>query len=236
MKKAAIIILISIIVVVFLNVGVTTRQGIDFRVHEIKIPIYLKALDYVDRHFNYRELVRTIVAGAGNDEEKVLKIFNWVHANIRHTPPDFPIVDDHPLNIIIRGCGVKDQLEDIFTVLCYYSGTRAFFVDLKNSKGKNFQISFVKLRRGWSPMSAYFGIYIKKEDRIATLKDIADNPSLISLFAEGIENFETKTFFDFVNSSPDKEYSIRTTAQSPFGRLIYYIQRFFLRKRLSMLT
>ena len=230
MKKTAIIILTFILCLALLNVKVTTRKGIDCHVREIQIPLYLKALDYLDRHYDYIELVGVITNGAKDKDEKVLKILDWVHANIRHTPPGFPVVDDHPLNIIIRGYGVRDQYEDIFTVLCYYTGARAFYASIKNSKGQRFQISFVKLHRGWSPISAYSGIYAKKGDHIATVKEISDDTSLAGIFAAGIDGFETKAFFDFVNSPHFEARLMHTTAQSPLGRAAYQIKAIFCRR------
>ncbi len=227
MKKTAVIISGFIILAALLNMEVTTKQGIDFRVREIRLPLYLKALDYLDRHCNYIQLVRTITSGVKDEDAKVLKILDWVHVNIRQTPRGFPIVDDHPMNIIIRGYGAGDQLEDIFTILCYYAGTRAFYVYIKNSKGSRFPVSFVKLRRGWSPMSAYFGTYIKKEGRLATLKDISDDPSLIAPIAAGIDGFEAEAFFNFINTSDLEAHLLRTASQSPFGRAAYRIKRIF---------
>lgn len=212
-----------------LNIEVTTRQGINFHVHQIRIPLYLKALDYLDRHFNYQQLVRTITAGINEKDDKVLKALDWVHTNIRHTPPGFPIVDDHPMNIIIRGYGVDDQFEDIFTILCYYAGAKAFYVNIKNHDGRYFQVSFVKLRHGWSVMSAYSGIYIKNGDRAATIDEIMKDRSLIGPFASGIKGFDEKAFLDFINASNFDKYLARTLVQSPYGRLGYLLKHKFLR-------
>lgn len=228
MKRISIIILLFVMMGVVLNIEVTARQGINFHVREIRMPLYLKALDYLDRHFNYKQLVGTITAGMDDKDSKVLKILDWVHTNIRRTPPGFPIVDDHPMNIIIRGYGVDDQFEDIFTILCYYAGAKAFYVNIKNHEGGYFQVSFVKLRHGWAAMSAYSGIYSKNGDRAAAINEMLKDRSLIAPFASGVNGFDEKTFLDFIKVSNFDKYLVRTSAQSPYGRLSYYIKDKFL--------
>ena len=56
------IVIIFILILCVLNIGVTTKQGINYRVSEIKLPIYLKILDFVDRHYNYKNLVKIFLA------------------------------------------------------------------------------------------------------------------------------------------------------------------------------
>lgn len=229
MKKISAVILFLVMISVVLNIEVTTRQGINFRVHEIKLPLYLKVLDYLDRHYNYRQFVRSITAGMNDKDGKVLKIFDWVHINIRRTPAGFPIMDDHPMNIIIRGYGVEDQFEDIFTILCYYVGAKAFYANIKSHDGRSFLVSFVKLKRGWAAMSAYSGMYIKNDDRPAAIDEILDDRSLVVPFASGIQYFDEEAFFDFVNAPNFDKYLERTSAQSPYGRLTYYLEHKILR-------
>jgi hypothetical protein len=227
MKKTAAVILIFVLFIALLNVNVTTRQGVNFRVSEIRLPLYLKALDYLDRHYNYVRVVSAITDGARDKDEKVLKIFDWVHSSIKRTPPGFPIMDDHPLNIIIRGYGVEDQFEDIFTILCYYAGLKAFYANIQNSKGEYFQISFVRLKNGWVPMSAYYGIYSKTGGRPAVVKEILRDNALIAPFMAGVKGFDKEAFFNFINTARSRTYMIRAAAQSPVGRIACRIRRFF---------
>ena len=82
---------------------VTTRQGIDYRIYTLRIPLYLKLVDFFDRHLNYQVLVKKIVQDTTEDEAKVARLFQWTHEHIRPAPAGLPIVDDHVWHIIIRG-------------------------------------------------------------------------------------------------------------------------------------
>ena len=89
--------------VVLLNLTVTTRQGKNYEVKVIKMPLYLKLLDFFDRHYNYGFLVKRIVGNSKNKKEAVLKIFEWTNDNLKRSPAGLPSVDDHVWHIIVRG-------------------------------------------------------------------------------------------------------------------------------------
>src|SRR3989338_7277520 len=92
----------AIIAIVLLNIEVTSLQGINGQIHAIRMPLYLKMLDFFDRHYNYMLLTKRITGDARTDEEKTLKLLGWTHANIRKIPDGFPVVDDHVWHIIVR--------------------------------------------------------------------------------------------------------------------------------------
>lgn len=71
-------------------------------------------------------MTKEITNGCTNDKDKAMAIFNWIASNIKKQPDELPVMDDHPLNIIIRGYGTRDQFEDIFTILCTYVNLPAF--------------------------------------------------------------------------------------------------------------
>ena len=121
--KPIVIVLLLVSLVFLLNVQVTTRQGINYKVTSIKIPLYLKLLDFFDRHYNYISLVSRITHGCINKETKILALFNWCYANIKDQPETLPVVDDHVWHIIIRGYGAGEQSSDVFTTLCNYAGS-----------------------------------------------------------------------------------------------------------------
>jgi len=101
---------------------VTTRQGKDFQVSTREIPVYVKVLDFLHRHYKYEALAKQITRGLSTDQERVLTAFDWTSRNIRQTPEGWPVVDDHILNIIILGQGLDDQMADVFTTLSTYAG------------------------------------------------------------------------------------------------------------------
>src|SRR5205807_653962 len=91
----------------------TTRQGVGPVVTTRHLPLYLKALDFVDRDANYRALARTITAGIASDEERVARLLAWTRETIHDQPAGFPIIDDHPWHIVIRRYGVDAQKADV---------------------------------------------------------------------------------------------------------------------------
>jgi len=134
-----ILILVVISIVAVANIEVSTRQGINYVVKTKKIPLFYKVLGYIYRHLAYKQIVREIIKDARSDEEKVLRIFNWTSQQIRRNiPEDYPIVDDHVLNIIIRGYGTTDQSQDVFVTLCNYAGVAATWILTSPNNSKNF--------------------------------------------------------------------------------------------------
>lgn len=76
-----------------LNIPVTSQQGVNYVVRTIKMPLYIKGIEFIDRDYHYKELVKEICQGCTNDEEKVLALFEWTHQNIkRDIPEDWPII------------------------------------------------------------------------------------------------------------------------------------------------
>ena len=55
-------------------------------------------------------------------KKKILRLFRWTVENIKPVPKGLPVVDDHPLNIIIRGYGAEDQQAEVLALLASYAG------------------------------------------------------------------------------------------------------------------
>ena len=58
-----------------LNISVTTKRGSNYIVTKIELPLYLKLLNFFDRHFNYKLLVKQIIGHLKTPEEKVFRLF-----------------------------------------------------------------------------------------------------------------------------------------------------------------
>jgi hypothetical protein len=229
-KKSKYVIFISLVIaclVLVLNAQVITKQGVNYNVHSIRIPLYLKILDFFDRHYNYIEIVKRITNGTHQEEQRVIKIFEWVDSNIKRSPEGLPVVDDHPLNIIIRGYGERDQFEDIFTILCTYAGFESFYKIFFNSRGLRYHVSFIKIKDKWYPFSAYYKVYISDKGKLCSVNDILTKPSLLSTFSTHIPNFETSTFLQEIKNMQFKAKAGRVRGQSPLGRLVYCYDNIF---------
>lgn len=212
-----------------LNIEVTTRQGIDYKVTTLKIPLYLKTLDFYDRHYNYKWLVHEITEGKTGDEEKVMAIFNWSVENIKEQPKELPVVDDHVYHIIVRGYGVGDQFSDVFTTLCNYAGFDAFFYRLYNKeKTSLITFSFVKMCKKWYVFDPRARVYFTKADgSFASVEDIAKGNWEIKSLKENFNKSEIQ-YADYfgeiltIDFEGSQRWS-RANIQSPIKRFFYGI-------------
>ena len=100
---------IGMTVIATANWPVTTRWGVNYHWTSAKIPLYEKVVNFLSRDRQTRRIAHEIVRGAATDDERLVKIFAWVQEHVQPVPDGFPVVDDHPLNILIRGYGAGDQ-------------------------------------------------------------------------------------------------------------------------------
>jgi len=216
-----------IALIVLLNIKVTSRQGIDYKVHTIKIPLYLKMLNFMDRHYNYKQLVQRIIENEPDERKKVMKIFSWTYYNIRKQPENLPIIDDHVWHIIVRGYGVDDQSCDVFATLCNYAGIDAFFDSLSaKEKGKTIPLSFIRLQNLWYVFDPFNGAYfVNKTGELTDFTAIKrDNYRLEYLGPPKEAILDYKSYFD--NMSDIKEVGLkREKIQSPLKRLLYELRK-----------
>jgi len=215
-------------IIAILNVPVTTQQGINYQLHTIKLPLYLKLFNFLDRHFNYSELVENILNGVqATEQEKALAIFTWTYNNIKKRPDALPVVDDHVWYTIIRGYGVSDQFSDVFTTLCNYANISAFFTWIYSSDKKDrIPISFVRIGQRWCLFDPYNGIYfVNLEEKIASTEELNVGkwkPICISELPREYVDYNRY----FSNLSLTKDYYLsRARIQSPLRRVIYQIRK-----------
>jgi len=128
-----------------LTLPVRTYQGVNWIVTSKEVPLYLKAFNFLDRHLQMGQIAREIIKDAETDNDKVARIFSWVKTHIRSNPESLPVVDDHPLHIIIRGYGTDDQKNDIFSMLCAYAGFKSYYKAFKNRHGTKHFLTIVHI-------------------------------------------------------------------------------------------
>jgi len=215
----------ALVIILFLNTDVTTRQGVDYQWKSIKIPLYLKILDFFDRHYNYKRLTEDIIKDSHSDREKVMLILQWTNENIRRVPNGYPIVDDHVWHIIVRGYGARDQSNDVFSTLCNYAGLDALYVRT-GSDGSYIPISLVKFADGWKVFDSYNGIYfVDSDDSFASFSDIASGDWRAVNIKSGI-----KSGFDYgpyLTDLPKIEGVVlaRSSTQSPLKRFLFEVRK-----------
>lgn len=230
MKKILIIFLAGFFIVAvmaaFLNINITIRQGIDYQWQTIRIPLYLKILNFIDRHYNYQYLAGSIIKPGDNQEVRVDKIFKWTHFNIKKQPAELPIIDDHVWHIIIRRYGTDDQFQDIFTTLCNYAGVEAFFswVMPKEKTGKKIPLSFVRIKEKWYIFDAYSGARFKSSNgRLADIGMLKRGDYSI----EWLDQSGKTDYSNYIDDLPLLRESglTRASTQSPLNRLFLVIKR-----------
>ena len=208
----------------------TTLQGVNYRVTARRIPAYVKTIDFLQRHYQYRILTARICTGNTSDADCVLDIFEWTHTNVRPTPAGWPVVDDHPLNIVIRGYGKGDQMADVFATLTVYAGVPAFFNFIKEpSQGAVLPLAFVNLDGRWIPFDVENHIAFRdRNGGLAGVEELAADPSWVDTVGAGVRPsglpyssfISTRTLIPFVVPQP-----LRSELQQPWPRVRYELRR-----------
>lgn len=220
-------VVVIVCLVIILNIGVTTKQCINYECHSFRIPIYIKIFEFLDRHYNYASLTKSIIRDARSDEERVIKILAWMQSNIKRAPEGFPIIDDHVWHIIIRRYAVDDQFQDVFTALCNYAQLNAFFSGIKSEDGVRIKpLSFVKLKRGWSVFDACYGVYFKnRRGEIANIEDLLSGDwQAFSISNKEIPDYYPEYFKNLQKVNYANWKFSRSAIQSPASRFIYWIK------------
>ncbi len=221
--KSLIVIAAMAIIILLLNIKVTTIQGINYQVHTIRIPLYLKILNFMDRHFNHKQMVNRIIEHEPDKQKRVMKIFSWTYHNIRKQPEDLPVIDDHVWHIIVRGYGVSDQASDVFATLCNYARVEAFFHSFEEEeKDEKITLSFAKLDEHWYVYDPYNGVYfVNKEGNLADIEAIKKGNYRLEHLGPPKE--AVLEYRRHLENMPDiNEVGLRReTVQSPFKRFLY---------------
>lgn len=221
------IICLSAGLLLILNLPVTSKQGVNYVVKTVRMPLYIKIIEFLDRDYHYKEVAQRICQGCSSDQDKVMALFAWTHQNIKSDIPDgWPIIDDHAWHIIVRGYGVGDQFSDVFTTLCNYAGIDAFFTWVYTvNRTKRIPLSFIKIEGEWTIFDPYYGSYFKnKNGKFADIKEIKSGSSW------SIENLDAKPHINYAvyldNLPSVKDIGLtRANTQSPFNRLRFEIKK-----------
>ncbi len=205
----------------------TTRQGVDFTVSVRQLPLYLKALSFVDRHCQYRHLARQVTVGLSSDRERVLRLFEWTRQQVRPTPPGFPIVDDHILHIIIRGYGEPDQMADVFTTLATYAGIPAFWEAVQRDEGPGRLVfSFAKVDGRWAVFDVAHGVvFTDPHGRFLDVQDLLTHPEFVEA-SVGTRAPHGIPYQQYLQQLRPLEVApiLRAQKQMPWPRLLYEVQ------------
>ncbi len=120
--RIVIVALLAVAALSVSNMPSTTNVLVDYAPQTVTQPLYAKAISFIDRDIQMRQLAGRVVGDAAGAEEKAERIMSWTNANIRRRPSALPAIDDHPYNTIVRGYGDVDQMADVFANIAAYAG------------------------------------------------------------------------------------------------------------------
>ncbi len=250
-KNKLIFLLIILIISVLIGLNKTSTQliGVNFVVTEYEIPLYLKFYNFYGRHINYGSLVTKIIKNSENDRNKVIDLSKWVRNNIQKIPKGLDIIDSHPLTIVERRVGTKDQFADLLSVLIVYADLDSFFMSTNDS---NFKSSFVffNLNKIWSLIDPYYGIiFLNEHGNFASINElktgdwsfftldmnIIDSNNFGSLFNNKFTSVEkVKAYYmsqfhklptqEIIESTNKFDLGGRSYIQNPIGRLKFMLR------------
>jgi len=218
--------------IALLNKEVTTLQGVDYKVSRIKLPLYLKVLNFYNRHYNYKWLAKRITGHLDTREDKILRLFHWTYETIKPQPESLPIMDSHVWSVYVRGYGVSDNFHDLFTTLCNYIGADAFFTKIHSENPYHaIQLSFVRIERGWVAIDPHRGVYFRNHTGgLATIEEIDEQDChIVKLAQRDISKAICKQCL--VENLPSIERLgsslLRANTQSPINRLKLQLHKLF---------
>ena len=230
-----IVFLLFLCLIALLNINVSTRQGTHYKVSRMTMPLYLKVLNFYGRHYNYKWLAKQITGHLDTKEDKILRLFQWTHETIKRQPEGFPIMDSHPWDVYVRGYGVSDNIHDLFSTLCNYIGTDAFFDVLKVTDTRSINMSFVRIKRGWVVFDPYNGIYFRNNTGdLSTIEDINEQDwHIVKLSQTDISkaNYEQYIVENLPRIEKLGSSLLRANTQSPINRLRFQLHIWLSGKR-----
>lgn len=207
-------------------VPTTTRLGVDYEVTAYTLPLYAKALDFIQRDSSYVRLVSRIVNPDAPPESRVLTVFEWTRKNIRDTPAGFPVVDDHISHIIIRGYGEDDQKADVFTTLITYAGVPAYWSWIGTAPS-TLILSFAWIDKHWRVFDVQNGIAFRnRRGALASVEELAADPGLIASVAANRQHQSRPytSYFEAFHLPPPPDL-LRAEEQMLWPRALYRVRR-----------
>ena len=227
------------------NKKVTRSVGINYQVIEYQIPIYLKIMDFYDRHYNYKYLAKSINKNINNEKDIILHTTKWIKNNIKKIREGVDIVDHHTLTIVERRLGTDDQFSDLLSVLLVYSNIDSFYISEFNAN--RHPLTFFKFNNYWSIIDPYFGVFFTNDENLfASIESIKNEKwQILNLKLEKIDklnfkrtfknkfmvydevkNYYKKIFFHLPSSIDIENTHIfyrggRSYTQDPLGRIRY---------------
>ena len=201
--------------------------GVDYVVAEQRLPLWLKAFEFVDRDVNFDQTADAVLGGIDGDEAKAAAALAWTRAHIKPAPPGLPIVDDHIWNILVRGYGQADQQADVFTTMLAYQGVRAYWM-LIGTPPQEIPISYVWIRERWRVYDVTRGLVFRNAaGDLATPDELAADHDLIR--AAAAPAFDAESYLSHFAGyvAPAAPDVLRADMQMPARRAWHETRKLF---------
>lgn len=136
--------------------------------------------DRLYREVSYQFLADRITAGAKTDEERAIRLFEFVHLQVNVVGAQ--VVDDNPWNDLVRGIGWCDQQSWDLATLLSKQNVHARFAMLRKADGVSpHTVAEVRLGERWVLFDQLNGLYYHKPDgELATLEEVTGDVALIA--------------------------------------------------------
>lgn len=208
----------------------TTLQAVNGTVTAYQIPAYVKLTDFFQRHFQYDVLATRICGAKPAAVDCTFALLDWTHTSILLTPEGWPVVDDHPLHIVIRGHGERDQIADVFTTLAVYAGVPAFFQFVTDAqKREMLPVTFVYLDGEWTVFDVAADLAFRdRAGRLASIEQLVDDPALVDGQAN-VARRDGLPYSAFISRERLMPFvvpqTLRPQLQQPWPRVRYELRR-----------
>lgn len=137
------------------------------------------------RYFLYKEISYQYIADrltkdAKTEEEKVLKIFDYIHENLNAMGGE--VIDKDTWNDLFRGIAWCDQQSWALATLLSKENISGRIVMLRNKEMvSTHTIAEVFLKDRWIALDPLYGLVFRKDNgSLATLEEISQNPEIIA--------------------------------------------------------
>ena len=229
-----IIIILLVVIFIFTTTSIT-RQGINYKVRAINIPLYLKLHNFFDRHMNYGWMVDQIINDGMTDQQKAEAIYEWTIRHILRQPSQLPVVDDHVWNIIVRGYGISEQMADVFATLSNYAGLKSFFITYEGVKGSvpnSIVLAAVYFDGAWHICDLYSQtVFLNKQNKWASISELAASDLKDISIVQSMQNKEKKDIYyqNYFKKLSEFNYDHlyrqhRSALQNPLSRFRHFLK------------
>lgn len=226
-RRAALVLILMVAAgAVVASLPAHRKIGVNFVVTDHTLPLWIKAVDFIDRDLNLAQTARQVLAGTASDEARSLAALDWTRAHVKDQPKGLPIIDDHVWHVVVRGYGEPDQQADVFTTLLVYEGVPAYWM-LIGTPPDELPLSYVRLGDQWRVFDVGRGIVFRTvTGALATPEDLVRDASLVERSARGhVEDVAGYLEYFRGYQAPQPPDVLRADLQMPGRRTLHEMKR-----------